>query len=139
MHGSGRMHRRACQRHVALMSTLAANAQGYGYAPEEVCSIGAFPALEELHLSDMLEGDAGPGGPARSRFHMPHSLTRLQVRPRGRRTSMHGRSWKPLSLLAYMLLFCMLESAVSRESFLKYHHIQDWPGQPCSVARHHLR
>ncbi len=64
------------------MIMLGVPLQGYGYAPEEVISIGAFPALEELHLSDMLEVDAGSGRAARSRFHMPHSLTNLQVRPR---------------------------------------------------------
>ena len=80
------------------MSMLGLTSQGYGYAPEKVVSIGAFPALEELHLSDMLEGDAGPGGYTRSRFHMPHSLTKLQVRPWGRRTLMNGQSCKTLSV-----------------------------------------
>ena len=63
--------------------------QGYGYAPEEVISLGAFPALEELHLSDMLEVDAGPGVAARSRFHMPHSLTNLKVKFWGRKHIIH--------------------------------------------------
>ena len=71
------------------MSMPGTPVQGYGYAPEEVVSIGAFPALEELHLSDMLEVDAGSGGAARSRFHMPHSLTNLKVKSLGRRTLMN--------------------------------------------------
>ena len=78
----------------SLESMLGLPSQGYGYAPEEVVSIGAFPALEELHLSDMLEGDAGPGGCTRSRFHMPHSLTKLQVRAWGTRMLMKGQSCK---------------------------------------------
>lgn len=62
------------------MKRLGMLLQGWGYAPEEVIAIGAFPALQELHLSDMLEADAGPGVHSRSRFHLPHSLANLKVR-----------------------------------------------------------
>ena len=69
-----------------LMATadqqLSAFVQGYGYPPEELIPVGSLPALQELHLSDMLEGDAGLYADPRSRFHMPQSLGNLQVRHR---------------------------------------------------------
>jgi hypothetical protein len=53
--------------------------QGYGIAPEDSIPLGSLPALTELHMSDMLEGDPGLDHFVYSRFHAQDSLRNLQV------------------------------------------------------------
>ena len=53
--------------------------QGYGFAPEDNIPLGSLPALTEIHMSDMLEGDPGLNHFVYSRFHAQDSLKNLQV------------------------------------------------------------
>lgn len=86
MHRAGSMIYHAQRHHIATtccdvseMQIPLVALQGYGFAPEDNIPLGSLPALTEIHMSDMLEGDPGLNHFVYSRFHAQDSLKNLQV------------------------------------------------------------
>lgn len=130
------------QKVYSLTSQLGMLLQGYGYPPEEVISLGAFPVLEELHLMDMLEGDAGPGGHTRSRFHLPHSLANLQVRPLGQE-QLDEEALLRTGVLSLLRICCPTACSVLEGKSMTLLPLlihRGWPSQRFQdLSCHHLR